>query len=102
MVRRPPRATRTYTLLPYTTVFLSGEDVIVMPALRIDAVPGDQRLAAEPETEAAVGLGVDHPDIGQGFREAHRVDGAERRNAAAGRRAQRQPVFGDEIGRAHV
>src|SRR3546814_1897158 len=24
MLRRPPRSTRTYTLLPYTTLFLSG------------------------------------------------------------------------------
>src|SRR3546814_9789994 len=26
MIRRPPRSTRTYTLLPYTTLFRSGED----------------------------------------------------------------------------
>src|SRR3546814_17596764 len=26
MIRRPPRATRTYTLFPYTTLFRSGEE----------------------------------------------------------------------------
>src|SRR3546814_18961714 len=28
MIRRPPRSTRTYTLLPYTTLFRSVEDVV--------------------------------------------------------------------------
>src|SRR3546814_14909498 len=27
MIRRPPRSTRTYTLFPYTTLFLSEKDI---------------------------------------------------------------------------
>src|SRR3546814_11654936 len=30
MLRRPPRSTRTDTLFPYTTLFRSGEEVVVL------------------------------------------------------------------------
>src|SRR3546814_14340366 len=38
MIRRPPRATRTDTLLPYTTLFRSG---------RLRPLPGTVRLSAD-------------------------------------------------------
>src|SRR3546814_14695940 len=47
MVRRPSRSTRTYTLLPYTTLFRSRE------LLLIDAVSGD--LAALAEENEPIG-----------------------------------------------
>src|SRR3546814_12727218 len=30
MIRRPPRSTRTDTLFPYTTLFRSGERILIM------------------------------------------------------------------------
>src|SRR3546814_9974768 len=41
MLRRPPRSTRTYTLLPYTTLFRTGLTI----AIRY----GDQRRQLGPE-----------------------------------------------------
>src|SRR3546814_14731740 len=38
MIRRPPRATRTYTLLPYTTLFRSYSSLIV----RVERRRGDE------------------------------------------------------------
>src|SRR3546814_15077960 len=42
MIRRPPRSTRTDTLLPYTTLFRSGQDLVLgLPAvLRVDPHAG--------------------------------------------------------------
>src|SRR3546814_3769452 len=31
MIRRPPRSTRTDTLFPYTTLFLSNEEALLVP-----------------------------------------------------------------------
>src|SRR3546814_14160771 len=43
MIRRPPRSTRTDTLLPYTTLFRSGLPVVVVnPTLPVG--PGDHLL----------------------------------------------------------
>src|SRR3546814_3217698 len=36
MIRRPPRSTRTYTLFPYTTLFLSLEDLLGRPQASLD------------------------------------------------------------------
>src|SRR3546814_5750183 len=47
MIRRPPRSTRTDTLLPYTTLFRSGADRVV--------VARDHELDA-----VGVAVGVDH------------------------------------------
>src|SRR3546814_6737334 len=59
MIRRPPRSTRTDTLLPYTTLFRSG----IMGILRIDA--GRHHAAG----------GHDLDDIGAGMDLlAHRLD----------------------------
>src|SRR3546814_16423732 len=41
MIRRPPRSTRTDTLLPYTTLFRSP--------LRVDLAPADRKRAASAE-----------------------------------------------------
>src|SRR3546814_11315770 len=70
MIRRPPRATRTDTLFPYTTLFRSDLlDHIPEPRLRVE------RYLFEGLT-GAVGdeRGVDHADaIAAAGIEAHRV-----------------------------
>src|SRR3546814_10675008 len=51
MIRRPPRSTRTDTLLPYTTLFRSSRDPAVQPGRqRRDhhARPGEERPAHAP------------------------------------------------------
>src|SRR3546814_14620780 len=56
MIRRPPRSTRTDTLLPYTTLFRSEElvgDVLV-----------DQERLGRVADAGAVGLGVDDDGCG--------------------------------------
>src|SRR3546814_2781616 len=45
MIRRPPRATRTDTLFPYTTLFRST------PALRLPPLPGRTRPKAAPRRQ---------------------------------------------------
>src|SRR3546814_6219924 len=56
MIRRPPRSTRTYTLLPYTTLFRSG---------------GGDRLRGRGglNSRAALQVGVQH-DVGLGAEDA--------------------------------
>src|SRR3546814_12760356 len=39
MTRRPPRSTRTYTLVPYTTLFLSGDHAFHLTRAQQDAEP---------------------------------------------------------------
>src|SRR3546814_20607512 len=69
MIRRPPRATRTYTLFPYTTLFrsLSLARPVSMPTLRsffaiallglsLSVCP---LQAAEPLTSASVQASLD-------------------------------------------
>src|SRR3546814_11317131 len=36
MIRRPPRSTRTDTLFPYTTLFRSGEDRLVVAVVPLE------------------------------------------------------------------
>src|SRR3546814_4797394 len=60
MRRRPPRSTRTDTLFPYTTLFRSGEERLVL------------LLRARLQDELAHPLGRAH-DIGR----AHRLVGAD-------------------------
>src|SRR3546814_17619210 len=50
MIRRPPRSTRTDTLLPYTTLFRSLDAGLVGEA---EAVPADA-------VEMVAGVGADH------------------------------------------
>src|SRR3546814_10401873 len=42
MIRRPPRATRTDTLLPYTTLFRSRAISASMQAIIAASIPSDQ------------------------------------------------------------
>src|SRR3546814_11239063 len=97
MIPRTPRSTRTYTLLPYTTLFRSGD--VRFPAG--DAVLGeladaDLDLAAATEpAPAAHGIDVD-AQAARGL-EDRRAD--RKAAAAAGGREDdegvvRQPVFG--------
>src|SRR3546814_3946615 len=65
MVRRPPRATRPYSLFPYTTLCRSARHVDKMQARRDLDVIGDQcigALGAEP-ARPAHGLGMDRNEI---------------------------------------
>src|SRR3546814_13301089 len=78
MIRRPPRSTRTDTLVPYTTLFRSVEPVVQV------LVVGDQFL------DLGVGL-VDVLGV------AAERDTAERADAAAEQRAH---VGRDEAGKA--
>src|SRR3546814_5277582 len=55
MIRRPPRATRTDTLFPYTTLFRSGADRA--PCKRRDAAPRRRRLGQRAARDGARGAG---------------------------------------------
>src|SRR3546814_15065508 len=62
MIRRPPRSTRTDTLLPYTTLFRSGrfeQHVEVAPAGHEVVEAGDD------ERTGLVGLAADFPRLAQ-------------------------------------
>src|SRR3546814_10493160 len=48
MIRRPPRSTRTDTLLPYTTLFRSGADRRRIPAL-LRALPEERARSLAKE-----------------------------------------------------
>src|SRR3546814_830424 len=50
MIRRPPRSTRTYTLLPYTTLFRSDRRDAVRP-------PGGSGLRLDPPVVTGLGPG---------------------------------------------
>src|SRR3546814_19888928 len=78
MIRRPPRSTRTDTLFPYSTLFLSAE-VRRDPGPR-ETARGGRRGAAEPHAERG----------GDGERHRRRRLALDRhsRRQAAGRRAR--------------
>src|SRR3546814_3895829 len=80
MIRRPPRSTRTDTLLPYTTLFLS------QGPRRPDEL---QRRPVLRRLEGSAGQQLDHL---VGFlRGAERAEGQHpRRRAGAGRRHRRR------------
>src|SRR3546814_8681288 len=60
MIRRPPRSTRTDTLVPYTTLFRSERRPVDAVGHRAaDAVAGD-------EGDGGVGVAVGHGDAGVG------------------------------------
>src|SRR3546814_17510992 len=99
MIRRPPRSTRTYTLFPYTTLFLSLVEVAhkgFKPAFieQIDldrrgmAAVGQQDVHARIEegqlAQAVLQRLEIELDHGEGLGRGHKTD------------------FGAEIGRAHV
>src|SRR3546814_13343513 len=107
MIRRPPRATRTDTLFPYTTLFRSL--VLVGDYVGFDA----ERQGADRAGEAVRGLGeaadVRHFESPVALGRAHRgLDGDRKAEGGAGRTLQgrsaregwRGPTFLLQIGRA--
>src|SRR3546814_2277253 len=61
MIRRPPRSTRTDTLFPYTTLFRSGVDEVLLGGGQVRFVVLDQRTA---QTERRVANdGVELPIV---------------------------------------
>src|SRR3546814_10092171 len=113
MIRRPPRSTRTDTLVPYTTLFLSDRAGLRRRAgrLRVDRVAAAG--AAEPvgqgaEAGARVAHGAADADLQRGSRAPDgraagdpRVAGGDLRAGPLRLlRAQRHPQAGDPEGRA--
>src|SRR3546814_1901809 len=47
MIRRPPRSTRTYTLLPYTTLFRSDRELRDLLNRALQHLGADQRVIIE-------------------------------------------------------
>src|SRR3546814_2730004 len=79
MIRRPPRSTRTDTLVPYTTLFRSIRQLAIV-AVRPQDVPGLRVGQARADAHAralATDAGVEHgrhaefpaqrPDVGRAF-----------------------------------
>src|SRR3546814_19528203 len=56
MIRRPPRSTRTDTLFPYTTLFRSLENILV---IKDEALPLGRARIDDPGAPAAT-FGIDH------------------------------------------
>src|SRR3546814_5607792 len=127
MIRRPPRSTRTDTLFPYTTLFLSGrrlrnsrdaDDVIVIVVVRVDVAAV---VKANPQMLGLVGRTLEtggQEDADLEAVEGQRIAGTvgeevdrARKVAREQRRARHQIVrrpaahrlrTGLKIGRAHV
>src|SRR3546814_3490583 len=91
MIRRPPRATRTDTLFPYTTLFRSGESD------RLLHRPDDPEEVAS--LREAGDRGLEHGIRGGGLPQRHRrTRGACRRS----RLRVRHPPYGPGLGLAGV
>src|SRR3546814_12018878 len=87
MIPRPPRSTRTDTLFPYTTLFLSGaleighrvrlapDDVVENP------IPLVLKRCADAED---IVIAADHPDAAAGFQDALRFLEPRMREAVVG------------------
>src|SRR3546814_6355718 len=73
MIRRPPRSTRTDTLLPYTMLFRSFDlHELGKPVFAVFAPVA--RLLVAPERQARIGItrvDVDHPRPQPGHERAH-------------------------------
>src|SRR5881409_966975 len=52
MIRRPPRSTRETTLFPYTTLFRSPVDAVIL-AFQVVAVPAELALEEAPHRRGA-------------------------------------------------
>src|SRR3546814_15854225 len=63
MIRRPPRSTRTDTLFPYTTLFRSGDDFVVVEDERLAKEVAQQRDAKRRETRLVNQAGNRMEDI---------------------------------------
>src|SRR3546814_19549937 len=83
MLRRTPQSTRTYTLLPYTTLFRSARAVAVQ-RLEVVEAPGPVEAELLRELDAADHLVPGHPLLSDVESEAHgshptRAPGSSRR-----------------------
>src|SRR3546814_2259234 len=58
MIRRPPRSTRTDTLFPYTTLFRSVQQVLVVPEAHIGAL----QLAVALDVDRGVAIDQDRSE----------------------------------------
>src|SRR3546814_9678534 len=74
MIRRPPRSTRTDTLFPYTTLFRSDRDILLVQ-LDDRLVADDVHIGADDLREdARLGRAeIRLPRLDAKFRRAHRV-----------------------------
>src|SRR3546814_12749614 len=54
MIRRPPRATRTDTLFPYTTLFRSRHQLVDQPAAAVVLLPLQRRVGGDFDAAAPV------------------------------------------------
>src|SRR3546814_1247491 len=79
MLRRPPRATRTDTLFPYTTLFRSGADVDHATDLEAAGHVDDDVGAEAVGGDEVVGPGDRSVDVALGREVHHRVAGLHRR-----------------------
>src|SRR3546814_14727700 len=99
MIRRPPRSTRTDTLVPYTTLFRSGQWSLFDAAVASD-------LADTRRRQGRFGAAVHAPVLRRALRSAGRAGrdrGAERGGADAGpRRSDRRPARRTAAPRAAV
>src|SRR3546814_2625498 len=88
MIRRPPRSTRTDTLFPYTTLFLSAEH----------RARHQQQLAQRHAQSAGGGklFAFAQPRVGEGLAREHR-DRAQQRQAIGDARAFRSEEHTSEL-----
>src|SRR3546814_13594443 len=75
MTRQPPRAKRTYTLFPYTTLFRSYHDEFMALGETEIARRSQQRLGSSAR-KRTIAIGVDRLDYSKGLPE--RIDALER------------------------
>src|SRR3546814_6381396 len=102
MIRRPPRSTRTDTLLPYTTLFRSAEQLA-----RAVQVPGPgQRHRLVGEQHLGPVLEPDHvapPRREPAQRLAHRcAEKGDRHHQVAGRQFRREPLVAEPRSEEHT
>src|SRR3546814_18834772 len=90
MLRRPPRATRTDTLFPYTTLFRSSSFSMRRSELRSG---GTVQIALKQARDSAAELSAKVEEV---------VGGANADTDTASASAKRQVMIAQEIGRAHV
>src|SRR3546814_11937406 len=113
MKRRPPRATRTDTLVPYTTLFRSVLDLALgdqsgLEALRKVGEAAEAPLGAALRDHRRHGVGTDVLQRRQGVADGRlaviqRLDAEVRLGAVDVRRQQRNAeALQLQIGRAHV
>src|SRR3546814_19189284 len=100
MRRRPPRATRTDTLFPDTTVFLSpvGDTLTLSSTPDVDVLPGFKRI--HPQVYA--GLFPVSSDDFEDFREALQKLTLNDSSLQYTPESSDALGFGFQIGRAHV